>query len=300
MRCLAWAASKVHLEASPKRTAANLNRVRFTVHVHRESQENRSASENRNRILSAKEQPHSRKCKHQKMGQKVHPLGFRLVLNRNWSSRWFATGRKYTDFLEEDLKLQAHLKKNLRHAGISRIEIERPEQKIRVTLFVSRPGIVIGRKGGGVDALRAELAQMAGCEMTLNIRETKHPEANAQLIAENIAGQLQRRAAFRRTIRRSLTSAMRLGIAGCKIMVSGRLNGAEMSRREWVHEGRVPLHTLRADLEYGAAEAHTTFGLIGVKTWIYKGENFHARPHPRRSRGGEGDSGRPGSRGRPS
>ena len=217
------------------------------------------------------------------MGQKVNPIGFRLSLTKNWTSKWFADHRTYANLLEQDVKLQRYIKKNLKHAGISRVEIERAAQKIRVTIFASRPGIIIGRKGEAADQLKAELQKLAKTDVTVNIKEVKRPEIDAQLISESIATQLERRIAFRRAIKRSLAAAMRLNIQGCKIKVGGRLNGAEMSRQEWVREGRVPLHTLRADIDYGTAEALTTYGIIGVKVWVYKGEDYN-QPRPVRRR----------------
>lgn len=209
------------------------------------------------------------------MGQKVNPIGFRLGLTKNWTSKWYADHRTYADQLEEDFKVQDYIKSTMKHAGISRVELERAAQKVKVTIFASRPGIIIGRKGEAADQLKADLVKLSKNDVTVNIKEVKRPEIDAQLIAQNIATQLQRRIAFRRAIKRALASAMRLNIQGCKIMVGGRLNGAEMSRREWVREGRVPLHTLRAEIDYGTAEAKTTYGMIGVKVWVYKGEDYN-------------------------
>ncbi|MBI3992096.1 MAG: 30S ribosomal protein S3 [Candidatus Lambdaproteobacteria bacterium] len=217
------------------------------------------------------------------MGQKVNPIGFRLGINKSWNSKWYADKKEYAPLLEEDLATQRFIKKNLKHAGISRIEVERAAQKVRITIHASRPGIIIGRKGESADALKADLGKLTGRDVTVNIKEVKRPEIDAQLIAENIATQLERRIAFRRAIKRSLAAAMRLNIQGCKIKVGGRLNGAEMSRQEWVREGRVPLHTLRADIDYGTAEALTTYGIIGVKVWVYKGEDYN-QPRPVRRR----------------
>ena len=222
------------------------------------------------------------------MGQKVNPIGFRLGLTKNWTSKWFADHRNYANLLEQDVKLQRYIKKNLKHAGISRVEVERAAQKIRVTIFASRPGIIIGRKGEAADQLKGDLQKLCKTDVTVNIKEVKRPEIDAQLIAENIATQLERRIAFRRAIKRALASAMRLNIQGCKIMVAGRLNGAEMSRTEWVREGRVPLHTLRAEIEYGTSEALTTYGLIGVKAWVYRGEEYQQPRLLRRRAGGGG------------
>ncbi|MCH9044727.1 MAG: 30S ribosomal protein S3 [SAR324 cluster bacterium] len=209
------------------------------------------------------------------MGQKVNPIGFRLGITKNWTSKWYADHRTYADQLEEDFKVQDYIKSTMKHAGISRVELERAAQKVKVTIFASRPGIIIGRKGEAADQLKADLVKLSKNDVTVNIKEVKRPEIDAQLIAQNIATQLQRRIAFRRAIKRALASAMRLNIQGCKIMVGGRLNGAEMSRREWVREGRVPLHTLRAEIDYGTAEARTTYGVIGVKVWVYKGEDYN-------------------------
>lgn len=209
------------------------------------------------------------------MGQKVNPIGFRLSLTKNWTSKWYADKRTYADQLEDDTRIQRFIKKQLKHAGISRIEVERAAQKVKITVFSSRPGIIIGRKGEAADQLKADLVKVSKSDVAVNIKEVKRPEIDAQLLAENIATQLERRIAFRRAIKRSLASAMRLNIQGCKIMVSGRLNGAEMSRTEWVREGRIPLHTLRAEIDYGTAEALTTYGLIGVKVWVYKGEDYN-------------------------
>ncbi len=209
------------------------------------------------------------------MGQKVNPVGFRLGLTKSWTSKWYADHRTYADLLEEDFKVQDYIKSTMKHAGISRVELERAAQKVKVTIFASRPGIIIGRKGEAADQLKADLVKLSKNDVTVNIKEVKRPEIDAQLIAQNIATQLQRRIAFRRAIKRALASAMRLNIQGCKIMVGGRLNGAEMSRREWVREGRVPLHTLRAEIDYGTAEAMTTYGVIGVKVWVYKGEDYN-------------------------
>ena len=219
------------------------------------------------------------------MGQKVNPIGLRLSLNKDWASKWFAGKKDYAGQLEEDARIRRHIKKTLRHAGISRVEVERAAQKVKLTIMASRPGIIIGRKGEAADSLKNELAQLIKRDVTINIKEVKRPEIDAQLIAESIATQLERRIAFRRAIKRSLASAMRLGIQGCKIMVAGRLNGAEMSRTEWVREGRVPLHTLRAEIEYGTAEGLTTYGQIGVKVWVYKGEEYN---QPRLKRRGQG------------
>jgi len=219
------------------------------------------------------------------VGQKVNPIGFRLGLTKNWNSKWYANQREYSTLLEEDARIRRHIKKTLKHAGISNVEVERAAQKVKLTIMASRPGIIIGRKGEAADSLKNDLVKLINRDVTVNIKEIKRPEIDAQLIAENIASQLERRIAFRRAIKRSLASAMRLGIQGCKIMVAGRLNGAEMSRTEWVREGRVPLHTLRAEIDYGTTEACTTYGQIGVKVWVYKGEEYN---QPRLRRRGQG------------
>ncbi|MEE9137437.1 MAG: 30S ribosomal protein S3 [candidate division NC10 bacterium] len=205
------------------------------------------------------------------MGQKVHPEGFRLGYIKTWKSRWFAT-RAYADQLHEDLKIRRHLKERLYHAGISRIEFERKANQLRIIVRAARPGIIIGRKGSEVDKIRQELAAMTDKELQLDITEVRKAETNAQLVAEATAAQLERRVAFRRAMKRAVQSAMRLGAQGVKIMVSGRLGGAEIARTEWYREGRVPLHTLRADIDYGFAEARTSYGRIGVKAWIFHGE----------------------------
>jgi len=205
------------------------------------------------------------------MGQKVHPEGFRLGYIKTWKSRWFAT-RAYADQLHEDIKIRRHLKARLYHAGVSRIEFERKANQLRIIVRAARPGVIIGRKGAEVDKLRQELAAMTDKELQLDITEVRKAETNAQLVAEATAAQLERRVAFRRAMKKAVQSALRLGAQGVKIMVSGRLAGSEIARTEWYREGRVPLHTLRADIDYGLAEAKTTYGIIGVKTWIFHGE----------------------------
>jgi small subunit ribosomal protein S3 len=202
------------------------------------------------------------------MGQKVNPVGLRLGVNRTWDSRWFADGADYGRLLHEDLKVRAELKKRLYQAGVSRIIIERPHKKCRITIYAARPGVIIGK----------DVAAITGGEVHLNIVEIRKPEADAQLIAENITSQLERRIAFRRAMKRSMQSAMRLGAKGIRINVSGRLGGAEIARMEWYKEGRVPLHTLRADMDFGFAEAKTTYGIIGVKVWVFKGEVLEHDP----------------------
>ena len=205
------------------------------------------------------------------MGQKVHPEGFRLGYIKTWKSRWFAN-RSYADQLHEDLKIRRFIKERLYHAGVSCIEFERKANQLRIIVRAARPGIIIGRKGAEVDKLRQELASMTDKELQLDITEVRKAETNAQLLAEAVAAQLERRVAFRRAMKKAVQSALRLGAQGVKIMVSGRLAGAEIARTEWYREGRVPLHTLRADIDYGLAEARTTYGMIGVKTWIFHGE----------------------------
>jgi small subunit ribosomal protein S3 len=205
------------------------------------------------------------------MGQKVNPLGLRLGINRTWDSRWFADG-DYSKLLHEDLKLRKYLREKLAQAGVSRVVIERPAKKARITIHTARPGVVIGKKGADIEVLRKELSKMTGGDVHLNIVEIRKPELDAQLVAESIAQQLERRVAFRRAMKRSVQSAMRLGAQGIRINCSGRLGGAEIARMEWYREGRVPLHTLRADVDYGVATAKTTYGTCGVKVWVFKGE----------------------------
>lgn len=207
------------------------------------------------------------------MGQKVHPIGFRLGINRTWESRWYAD-TDYSEKLHADLKLRNFLKKRLYHAGISKIELERAANKVKINIFAARPGIIIGKKGAEVEELKRDLAKVTNDECFINIQEVRKPEVDAQLVAENVALQMIRRVAFRRAMKRSVTMALKFGAQGIKIECSGRLGGAEMSRREWYREGRVPLHTLRADIDYGFAEAKTTYGIIGVKVLIFKGEVF--------------------------
>ena len=205
------------------------------------------------------------------MGQKVHPIGFRLGVIRTWESNWYAE-KDYSQLLHEDLKLRDYLKERLHHAGISKIEIERAAGKAKINIFAARPGIIIGKKGSEVEALKKELAKLTDKEVFINIQEVRKPEVDAQLVAENVALQLVRRVAFRRAMKKAVNQSMKFGAQGIKIECSGRLGGAEMSRREWYREGRVPLHTLRADIDYGFAEAKTTYGIIGVKVHIFKGE----------------------------
>ncbi|HWA49220.1 MAG TPA: 30S ribosomal protein S3 [Dongiaceae bacterium] len=205
------------------------------------------------------------------MGQKVNPIGLRVGINRTWDSRWFA-GRDFANLLHEDLKLKKYLTERLGQAGVSRIVIERPAKKARVTIHTARPGVVIGKKGADIEKLRSDLAKMTGSEVSLNIVEIRKPEIDAKLIADNIAQQLERRVAFRRAMKRAVQSAMRLGALGIRINCSGRLGGAEIARMEWYREGRVPLHTLRAEIDFGEGTAKTTYGTCGVKVWVFKGE----------------------------
>jgi small subunit ribosomal protein S3 len=206
------------------------------------------------------------------VGQKTHPYGFRLVYNKTWHSRWYAQGKTYSDLLHQDLALREDLKRRLGHAGVAAIDIERAADKLRVTIHTSRPGIIIGRKGAEVDKLRDDLIRQTGREVHINIQEIQRPELDAQLVSESIAGQLERRVSFRRAMKKAMESAFRFGAKGVKIMVAGRLGGAEIARTEWYQEGRLPLHTLKADIDYGFAEARTTYGKIGVKVWVYKGD----------------------------
>jgi small subunit ribosomal protein S3 len=211
------------------------------------------------------------------MGQKVHPIGFRLGYVKTWRSRWYAE-KEYAGLLHEDLALKKDLKKRFGHAGVSRVEIERAANKLKVTIHTSRPGIIIGRKGQEVDKLKQEVQKRTGKEVFINIQEILKPELDAQLVSESVALQLEKRIAFRRAMRKAVDAALRFGARGIKIRVSGRLNGAEIARSEWYLHGQLPLHTLRADVDFGFHEAHTTFGQIGVKTWIYRGETDAARP----------------------
>ncbi len=206
------------------------------------------------------------------MGQKVNPIGLRLGINRTWDSRWFANDQNYAGLLHEDLKLRAYLHDRLLQAGVSRIVIERPAKKARITIHTARPGVVIGKKGADIEKLRQDVAKMTRADVHLNIVEIRKPEIDAKLVAENIAQQLMRRVAFRRAMKRAVQSAMRLGAEGIRINCGGRLGGAEIARMEWYREGRVPLHTLRADVDYGTATARTTYGTCGVKVWVFKGE----------------------------
>jgi small subunit ribosomal protein S3 len=205
------------------------------------------------------------------LGQKVNPIGLRLSIVKTWESRWYA-GKKYSDYILEDFKLRKFVKNKLQHAGISRIEIERSTKRVRLRIFTARPGIVIGKKGAEIALLKKDLEKVTSHEVMIDIQEVRKPEIDAQLLAENVAMQIERRVAFRRAMKRGVTSAMRFGAQGVKIICAGRLAGAEMARTEWYREGRVPLHTLRADIDYGFTEARTTYGAIGVKVFIFKGE----------------------------
>ncbi len=214
------------------------------------------------------------------MGQKIHPIGFRLPVTRNWSSRWYAGNRQFAVMLAEDIEVREFLKKKLKNAAVSRILIERPAKNARITIFSARPGVVIGKKGEDIENLKVQLAKMMGVPVAVNIEEVRKPETDAQLIAESITQQLEKRIMFRRAMKRAMQNAMRLGAQGIKIMSSGRLNGIEIARTEWYREGRVPLHTLRADIDYGFSEAKTTYGVIGVKVWVYKGDTLGRNDAP--------------------
>ncbi len=206
------------------------------------------------------------------MGHKVHPTGFRLGVTQDWRSMWYADSRRFGEYLNTDLKVREYIRKRLKNASVSTIRIERPAKNALVTIHTARPGIVIGKKGEDIDRLRGEIAERMGVPVHVNIEEIRKPEADAMLVAESIAGQLERRVMFRRAMKRAVGNAMRVGAQGIKVQVAGRLNGAEIARSEWYREGRVPLHTLRADIDYGLAEAKTTYGVIGVKVWVFKGE----------------------------
>ena len=206
------------------------------------------------------------------MGQKIHPTGFRLAVTRNWTSKWFANSKHFAPTLKEDIKIREYLKKKLGHASVGKITIERPAKNARITIYSARPGVVIGKKGEDIETLRSDLRKMMGGDVGLNIEEIRKPEIDAQLISDSISQQLEKRIMFRRAMKRAMQNAMRLGAQGIKIMCSGRLNGIEIARCEWYREGRVPLHTLRADIDYGFSEAKTTYGVIGIKVWVFKGE----------------------------
>lgn len=208
------------------------------------------------------------------MGQKIHPIGFRLAVTRDWSSRWFANSKAFPGMLREDIAVRDYLKKKLAHASVGRVVIERPAKNARVTVFSARPGVVIGKKGEDIEQLKQDLQRRMGVPVHVSIEEIRKPEIDAQLIADSIAQQLEKRIMFRRAMKRAMQNAMRLGAQGIKIMSSGRLNGAEIARTEWYREGRVPLHTLRAEIDYGTSEAKTTYGVIGIKVWVFKGESM--------------------------
>ena len=206
------------------------------------------------------------------MGQKVNPIGLRLGINRTWDSRWYAKKEEYGKLLHQDIRIRRELKRRLAQAGVSRIIIERPHRKCRVTIYAARPGVIIGKKGTDIEKLRRKLGSMTGSDVSLNIVEIRKPEIDAKLVAQGVADQLERRIAFRRAMKRAVQSALRLGAEGIRITCSGRLGGAEIARTEWYREGRVPLHTLRGNVDYAEAEAHTAYGVCGVKVWIFKGE----------------------------
>ena len=243
------------------------------------------------------------------MGQKIHPTGFRLAVSRNWSSRWYASNKDFAGMLAEDIKVREYLKKKLKNASVSRVMIERPAKNARITIYSARPGVVIGKKGEDIENLKRELGKQLGVPVAVNIEEVRKPEIDAQLIADSITQQLEKRIMFRRAMKRAMQNAMRLGAQGIKIMSSGRLNGIEIARCEWYREGRVPLHTLRADIDYGTSEAKTTYGVIGVKVWVYRGDRLANGEAPviNTPAGAEDDRrprrnarpGAPGGRGRP-
>ena len=247
------------------------------------------------------------------MGQKIHPTGFRLSVSRNWASRWYANNKLFPQMLNEDLRVREYLRKKLKSASVGRVLIERPAKNARITIFSARPGVVIGKKGEDIELLKSDLTRLMGVPVHVNIEEIRKPETDAQLIADSITQQLEKRIMFRRAMKRAMQNAMRLGAQGIKIMSSGRLNGIEIARCEWYREGRVPLHTLRADIDYGFSEAKTTYGVIGVKVWVYRGDRLANGEAPtlgkgdgggdddRRNRRGPrpGGPGAPGGRGRP-
>ncbi len=230
------------------------------------------------------------------MGQKVSPIGLRLGVNRTWDSRWYAEGESYGNLVHEDLNIRDFVNKELPQAGISKVVIERPAKKCRVTIYSARPGVIIGKKGADIEKLRAKIAARTSADVTLNIVEVRKPEIDAKLIAENIAQQLERRVAFRRAMKRAVQSAMRLGALGIRINCAGRLGGAEIARTEWYREGRVPLHTLRADIDYGTAEANTAYGICGMKVWVFKGEIMEHDPMAHEKRSIEAQNTGPSSR----
>ena len=227
------------------------------------------------------------------MGQKIHPTGFRLAVSRNWSSRWYAGNKDFAAMLNDDIRVREFLKKRLKNASVGRVLIERPAKNARITIFSARPGVVIGKKGEDIEKLKVELHKMLKVPVHVNIEEIRKPETDAQLVADSITQQLEKRIMFRRAMKRAIQNAMRLGALGIKIMSAGRLNGAEIARTEWYREGRVPLHTLRADVDYGTSEAQTTYGIIGVKVWVYKGDTLGRTDAPQ---GAEKDSAPPADR----
>jgi small subunit ribosomal protein S3 len=232
------------------------------------------------------------------MGQKINPIGFRLGINRTWDSRWFANKGEYGTLLQEDLKIRTTLMKDLKAAAVSKIVIERPHRKCRISIHSARPGIVIGKKGADIEKIRNKVKKFTNSEVHINIVEVRKPETDATLVAQGIAQQLERRVAFRRAMKRAVQTAMRMGAQGIRVNVGGRLGGADIARTEWYREGRVPLHTLRADVDYGVAEASTTYGIIGIKVWVFKGEIMEHDPmaHERRATEGGGDSSGQGRR----
>jgi small subunit ribosomal protein S3 len=239
------------------------------------------------------------------MGQKINPTGFRLAVSRNWASRWYANNRDFAGMLAEDIKVREYLKVKLKNASVSRVLIERPAKNARITIFSARPGVVIGKKGEDIEKLKKELTAKLGVPVAVNIEEVRKPEIDAKLIADSITQQLEKRIMFRRAMKRAMQNAMRMGAQGIKIMSAGRLNGIEIARTEWYREGRVPLHTMRADIDYGTSEAKTTYGIIGVKVWVYKGDTLgrndapvasEPREEERRPRGPRRDGDRPGAR----
>lgn len=239
------------------------------------------------------------------MGQKIHPTGFRLAVTRNWRSRWYAGGSSFPQILAEDLKVRAFLKKKLKSASVGKIVIERPAKNARITIYSSRPGIIIGKKGEDIEALKSSLAKLMDVPVHINIEEIRKPEIDSQLVSDSIAQQLEKRIMFRRAMKRAIQNAMRSGAQGIKIMSSGRLNGIEIARVEWYREGRVPLHSLRANIDYGVSEASTTYGIIGIKVWIYKGDNTLApeieqsKEDEKKRRGPRRDNGKAIARSRP-
>ena len=227
------------------------------------------------------------------MGQKINPTGFRLAVTRNWGSKWFANSKNYANTLAEDIRIREYLGKKLSHASVSKVTIERPAKNARITIHSARPGVVIGKKGEDIETLRGDLRKMMGGDVGLNIEEIRKPEIDAQLIADSIAQQLEKRIMFRRAMKRAMQNAMRLGAQGIKIMSSGRLNGIEIARCEWYREGRVPLHTLKADIDYGFSEAKTTYGVIGVKVWVYRGDRLGQGEAPAAKPEADADDRRP-------